>query len=364
MMKAQENVNIITNVLRALIVIIFTATIVFTLVGCGSNDDEEYYDDSNDSWEEEEYSDPYVDGMTLEEAKEWEDCSVFIMDNDVFYPLLPAYWSGFYLGTSVNKNRSDDTAKLYYTSADYAEYRIPELSEGRKLVEVRQENESDIIYHMSGKAGWTVPYTFSYVNKNFEAEWHEEEERNEYYQEIIGWDNHPYPAEEIPSGAELRAIDGNDISFDKLNEVAKEVGNIDDSWCAIDGTEPKRPKIINNTDWTGICEESGLEPMYAGVESVSGFTADMIIDMKKGDEVDLSFRADNSVDTEDATVIADFRYFNLPKDVNAVKPAKGSDVTYTETDDGYSIINTDSLNAGIYIYEHGTVLNNSVFRIK
>ena len=140
-------------------------------------------------------------------------------------------------------------------------------------------------------------------------------------------------------------------------------GNYDDSWCAVDGTEPKRPKIINNTDWTSICEKNGLEPVYVG-EGSDSFSADMIIDMKKGDEAELSYRADNSVDTEVATAFADYRYFNLPKDVNAVKSAEESDVTYTETDDGYSIINTDSLDAGIYIYEHGTVLNNSVFRIK
>ena len=285
------------------------------------------------------------------------------MDNDVFYPLLPAYWSGYDTGTSVNYNGIDDTARLYYTSADYAEYRIPEISEGRKLVEVQQEKEADKIYHMSGKAGWTIPYTFAYSNNMFEAEWHEEEERNEYEQGIYRWKNHPYPDEEIPAGAELRAINGNDINFDNLNEVAKDVGNYDDSWCAVDGTEPKRPKIINNTDWTSICEKNGLEPVYVG-EGSDSFSADMIIDMKKGDEAELSYRADNSVDTEVATAFADYRYFNLPKDVNAVKSAEESDVTYTETDDGYSIINTDSLDAGIYIYEHGTVLNNSVFRIK
>lgn len=327
----------------SLIIAIFLAG-AFVFTGCGSStedviEDSEHAESSEDIEDIEEEPDPFIDGMTLEEAKEWQGGSVFIMNNDIFYPLLPA--SNMTSSVGVPKREEFDEEKQEFIEygplvtvwPEYASYKLPVLSKDEDLVEVQKEDESDGCTRLTGESGWAVPCFF-----NFEYYYNSFDDKEYFPRKTENWTHDGLPCTEIPDDVEVRSINGKEIDFSRLENVLKEI-------CDANHFTEEDLDIHMNTDWEKVYENTAMKPVVNGND-----TSTAILDGTKNQEFEISYREQDSVDTETAIVYADCRYFNLPAKLEDAKPVTHYENKYSETENGYSIIDTENFEPGIYIY--------------
>ena len=341
-------------VIALIVAMILSGAFIFT--GCGSStedaiDDSEHEETSEDIEEE---PDPYVDGMTLEEAKEWRGYSVFIMKNDVFYPLLPASNVSGRVGLPNNEEFDEEKEEfveygpLVTIWPEYAGYKLPVLSKDANLVEVQKENESEGCTRLSGESGWAVPCFF-----NFEFLYGQTGEEI-FIRKTENWTHDGLPCTEIPNDVEVRSINGKEADFGELKSVLKKI-------CDADHYTDEPLDIHLKTDWEKLYENTEMKPVKTFND---GATA--IIDGTKDQEFEISYRKQDSVDTETAIVYADCRYFNLPAKLKDAKPVTHYKNKYSETENGYSIIDTESFEPGIYTYGElgGSPTNVNIFKVE
>lgn len=340
----------IRNIIAATVAGLMIPAASFALTGCGSSSysDEgvsgEYAEEEEPYEEEyEEEYDPYVDGMTLEEAKEWESCSTFIMKDDVFYPLVPAFEQSGSVGVP-SPGEGEDYGPFVCMRPEYSYYELPVLTKDAKLVEVEAENEEAEITSLPGKSGWTVPWEFCISCDDLGSD--------ESSQEIHAFGNSE--TIEGPEGLvsalydlDLREINGTPANTQEIENQVTKIRHIEsedpDSWTD-DGMQYRE---AGNTDWGKLFGKVGLKPYY--VYCGSGCIAYGIIDAQEGDDIEVAYRTSDGVETETLTAVADSKYFNLPGSVTSPQKVKRYGTEYTETDEGYSVI-TNALEPGNYAY--------------
>lgn len=312
----------------------------FGFMGCGdsSNQDNGYAGDTAESeelYEEEEPDDPYVDGMTLEEAREWAqtECSVFVLKDDLYYPLIP----GFVI----------EPGRVICVSNDYTDYKLPVLTKDAKLVEVVEENEDLYCERLSGESGWTIPCAFCCSEKGDES------------LEFRQWTSSLSRNSEIPDDVEVRSINGESLDYQKIEKALEQLYELYEK-KEEENMYSKEWELGDTTDWESLYAELKMKP-YAiqfdyGSPKVSAF-----LDTTKGAEVELAYRSENSVNTETVSVNADYKYYNLPTNRTATKESPKYSNKYTQTEDGYSIIETGEFESGTYAIPYASILDIDSF---
>lgn len=329
------------------------------MTGCGSNqgtnsDSNQTDSDSNQTESAEEvieYDDPdideYVNGMTLDDAKYHYE-TIFIMKGDRFYPLMPTI-DHKSVGTP-NTDISITNDGLEIVEPRYAKCELHAITKDTKLVEVDKKKPNDGCLRLSGESGWTIPFDFTCT-----------------YDDYIAGNESEYGVIKEGGSSSLNgrvmSINGTPLESQAIEDTVKSI------WEYKEKHNPDAAcEEIEKIDWNKIYGNTDLKPVEintgyhgSGDPHGSGFfaCAAAILDAPEGAEYEIAYRTENSVDTKTEKAVANYKYYNLPSDVRAIEEPEYYENEYIDTEEGYSIIDTDSFKPGVYKYG-----DNLLFEVK
>lgn len=316
------------------------------LSGCGNTADpiaDEEYDGTYDEDLEDEY-DPYIDGLSLEEAKEGDYGTMFIKDNLLYYPLIPSYDSDYISGVTSEEAKAseesgyDDSTALmqwYKVSPEYADYDLPILTESTQLVEVFNE-DGGYMSKISDNRQYTLPCIISYsLESGYDGEKMEADWSKLFDDEM--------------SGYTIKSIDGKEIENKELDRFALSSPQEN---CFEELTENER-NYFNSFNWNSLYTENGLKPVDISPGWDGGMSATFLFIKEKGESVSLKYRTDGDVNSHQEEINADVAIYNMPEDISHYKKPERYELAYEQTDEGYSIIKTDDLPAGAFATDSG-----------
>ena len=347
------------SITRKSICIIVIMIVAFIIVGCGASEtsdiEEPVFDEElqEDDYEQADEFDPYIDGISLEEAKEGDYGTIFIKDNLLYYPLIPSYDSGYISGVTKEEenakdaNYSDDekNMKWYKVGEDYAQYDLPVLTESLKLVEVQSEYEG-FFSTIIGKPVYSLPCTVSYrMSENvIDVEYDTEGNLVKKPEWTIRTDD--------SDSYILSRINDKEVGDKRLDDLALNIPKTSSSSLDEEGAI----KHFQAFDWNPLNKKYGLKPIRVDVDALfDDLSVDFLFVKNLNESVRLNYREDRDVDSNDETFDANIAVYNMPEDIKTyVKPILYK-YEYEQTDEGYSIIKTDKLPSGTYATNNGYI---------
>ena len=337
--------------LLLMIVICALCVSLTVMTGCGSKQETEEGDsgqmetaeETEAETEEEEYHEPnpYVDGMTLEEAESERNRekygTMFIKSGDLFYPMVPVK-DLCHSGVESKALSEEDSDHSVYIMKAEGEDLIHTLGADEQIVELDEENMYGAFESLSGQEGYTIDKTikYKYTDEGEESLEVENERGEDAACEKI--------EEEVPDTRMLRAFAEEAFDEEKI-EDSEEYRNV--------------LKKLEYSDYN----KSFLK--MANWEFGMGWTnpIECILDLNKGQSVTIQSREEGDADIEVEECTADYKYFNLPDQFSEKDPARYP-FEYTNTEYGYSILNTDSLPSGYCVCDQAKLFDgHTIFRI-
>lgn len=298
------------------------------MTGCGSKQETDGESGQTEAAEQAESHEPnpYIDGMTLEEAQGELATygSVFIKSGGLFYPMVKAKNlcpSGLYDGDHA----------VYLIKAK-EENLVRTLENGDQIVEVYGEADDGAFELLSGRQGYTANTVLHFDSVNGEHK-------------LVSSGSTESVCEKI-NGAEIDSGKLTDFAVNALDENSEKQYNE-----YIKGKNPSEfdAGVIKMANWN-------LHSISGTFTGVVDSRIECILDLEKGETAALQWRQDGDAEAFSEQYTANYKYYNLPDQFEeAVYPAEDNtteyELEYTPADDGYLILNTEDLPAGTYAYK-------------
>lgn len=299
------------------------------------------------------YAKAFTEGIDLNSAKEHTEIfsSVWIKRGDRFLPLIyagktPALNRMNYL---QNPNDEETYENLYWIWTGAEEYEQT-LGENDELVEIVEGTDGDRDFvKMEGSQG----YTF-----------YDSTDDNDVVEYRYGF---PFNIGSTSTGtihsAAIEEINGEPLDTSEIDEYMESLieNNREKSEKAIlSNIVSDKGTVYSPNKYFKLCGAS----IYLGSDDKENFlgfhleddpSIDLyyIIDMQKGETVNLTFREEGSADVYEGSVTANVKYLNFPDDITNYKPER-TELKYKK-EKGYLVIDTSMLDSGEYVIDDDRV---------